>query len=402
MPKGRNVAPKDGRHKEMQNVRHDAERFAKRLTLRNRTFRNYTQDVLWELAEGLKTGKESPWLDTNYRIKNAVELKRDHFMNVPTIKLYTGAQMPMIGLGTFGSDKYTPTQIANAVRDAASIGYRHFDCAEVYGNEPEIGDALRDIQASGIRREDLWITSKLWNNHHAVADVVPAFEKSLSNLKLDYLDLYLIHWPYPNFHAPKVDVTSRDPHAVPYIHENYMKTWEQLEKLVDKGLVKHIGTSNMTIGKLEKVLRDASIKPSVNEMELHPHFQQPELFEFVRANGMVPIGYSPLGSPSRPERDRTPEDTVDCEDPVVVSIAQAHKTSPAAVAIAWAIQRGQVPIPFSVKRHQYQESLEAACDLRLSDSEMEAMARIDRECRLIKGQVFLWSDAKGWEDLWID
>ena len=290
----------------------------------------------------------------------------------------------------------------DAVRDAAEIGYRHFDCAEVYGNEAEIGNALSDILATGISREELWITSKLWNNHHAVEDVVPAFEKSLSDLKLDYLDLYLIHWPYPNYHAPKVDVSSRDPHAVPYIHENYMKTWEQLEKLVNKGLVRHIGTSNMTIGKLTLLLRDAAIKPSVNEMELHPHFQQPELFEFVRSNGMVPVGYSPLGSPSRPERDRTPEDTVDCDDPVILSIAKSHETSPAAVSIAWAVQRGQVPIPFSVKRSQYQESMNAVCNLHLSDQEMSAIAGIDRGCRLIKGQVFLWADATGWEDLWTD
>ena len=321
-------------------------------------------------------------------------------MVAPFVELSSGAKMPVIGLGTFGSDKYTNDQIAAAVIDAAEVGYRHFDCASVYSNEPEVGQSLEQIQKDGIKREDLWITSKLWNNHHDEADVIPACEKSLKDLRVDYLDLYLIHWPFPNFHAPKVDVSSRDPHAKPYIHENYMKTWRQMEKLQQRGLVKHIGTSNMTISKLEQLLRDAEIKPAVNEMELHPHFQQPELFEYVRSHGMVPVAYCPIGSPSRPERDRTPDDTVDMEDSVIRYIAEEHEMTPAAVCIAWAVQRGQVPIPFSVKRHQYEDSLEAAIKQPLTADNMREIAKIDKRCRLIKGQVFTWPEANGWEDLW--
>ena len=138
-----------------------------------------------------------------------------------------------------------------------------------------------------------------------------------------------------------------------------MKTWRKMEELVDLGLVRHIGTSNMTIPKLELVLRDARIKPAANEMELHPHFQQPELFRFVVDNGMQPIGYSPIGSPGRPERDRTPEDTAPTEDPVIVNIAQEHGIHPAAVCIKWAVQRGQVPIPFSVSPRNYLANLRA-------------------------------------------
>ena len=121
--------------------------------------------------------------------------------------------------------------------------------------------------------------------------------KSLADFRLEYLDMYLVHWPFPNFHPPGCTVDSRSPDARPYIHEDFMKTWREMEKLVDLGLTRHIGTSNMTIPKLQLLLRDARIKPAVNEMELHPHFQQPELFDFVRANGIEPIGYSPLGSP---------------------------------------------------------------------------------------------------------
>lgn len=321
--------------------------------------------------------------------------------SIPTKTVFTGAKIPAIGLGTFGSDKYDGDVVAEAVLGAVSVGYRHIDCASVYGNEDKVGASLRTIVESGaVSREELWITSKLWNDKHAEEDVVPSFKKSLADLGLDYLDLYLIHWPFPNYHAPGVTVDSRDPHARPYNHADYMKIWRKLEGLVDEGLVRHIGTSNMTIPKLELLLADARIKPAVNEMELHPHFQQPELFRFVVDNGIVPIGYSPIGSPSRPERDRTPEDTVDVEDPVIVAIANRLNVHPAVVCVKWAIQNGQVPIPFSVKRSQYLSTLQGVAGEPLTDADMQAIAGIDRGSRLIKGQVFLWETAKGWEDLW--
>ncbi|HMF33206.1 MAG TPA: aldo/keto reductase [Candidatus Lokiarchaeia archaeon] len=319
---------------------------------------------------------------------------------VPKKTLYTGAQMPAIGLGTFGSDHADGEEIAAAVLGAASVGYRHFDCAAVYGNEDLIGQSLTTIQEGGIPRDDLWVTSKLWNDKHAEADVIPACQKSLSDLQLDYLDLYLIHWPFPNFHPPGCPPDYHNPDAKPYIHENYMKTWGQMEKLVDMGLVKHIGTSNMTIPKLELVLGDASIKPAANEMELHPHFQQPELFQYCVDHDILPIGYSPIGSPARPERDRTPEDTVDIEDPVIVKIANRLKVHPAVVCLKWAVQRGQVPIPMSVHRKNYLANLQGIVGASLNAKEMEAIASIDKNCRLIKGQVFLWREGLTWEALW--
>src|SRR5579859_2194338 len=173
---------------------------------------------------------------------------------IPAKTLYTGAKIPVVGLGTFGSDHHSAEVIAEAVKGAIDVGYRHVDCAVVYGNEHLIGHSLREAMQKGVRRQDLWITSKLWNDKHNENDVIPACEQSLRALQLDYLDLYLIHWPFPNFHAPGVGVDSRDPHAQPYIHDNYMKTWRQLEKLVEMGLVRHIGTSNMTIPKLTLLL----------------------------------------------------------------------------------------------------------------------------------------------------
>jgi alcohol dehydrogenase (NADP+) len=319
---------------------------------------------------------------------------------VPYRTVHTGARIPAIGLGTFGSDRFSGETIAESVKTAVSIGYRHIDCAAVYGNEHLIGQSLRDVMSGGVKREELWVTSKLWNDKHDEKDVIPAFEKSLRDLQLDYLDLYLIHWPFPNYHPPHVDVSSRDPNAKPYIHENYMKTWRQLEKLVEMGLVRHIGTSNMTIPKLKLLLRDAEIRPACNEMELHPHFQQPELYQYVVDNGIVPIGYSPIGSPRRPDRDRTSEDTVAIEDPVIVRIAERLGVHPAYVCVAWGVQRGQIPIPFSVKRDQIISNLHAAVTSPLTDAEMQEMAAIDKNCRLIKGQVFLWKDNQNWEDLW--
>jgi alcohol dehydrogenase (NADP+) len=314
---------------------------------------------------------------------------------IPHRTLYTGATMPAIGLGTFGSDHISADEVATAVAGALEAGYRHLDCASVYANEHAIGPA---IKASGIKRDDLWITSKLWNDQHS--RVLQSCHQSLADLRLERLDMYLVHWPFPNFHPPGCSVDSRGPDASPYIHENFMRTWREMEKLVDLGLTRHIGTSNMTIPKLQLLLRDARIKPAVNEMELHPHFQQPELFDFVRANGIEPIAYSPLGSPGRPERDRTPHDTADIEDPVIIAIAKRLGIRPTAVCIKWSVQRGQTPIPFSVKPRNYVANLECLTTPPLTATDMNAIAAIDKRCRLIKGQVFLWRDNQSWEDLW--
>lgn len=319
---------------------------------------------------------------------------------VPQRRLSSGALMPALGLGTFGSDHVAHEAVAAAVKDAAALGYRHFDCASVYGNEGHIGRVLEELLAGGLRRRELWITSKLWNDKHGEDDVIAACRKSLSDLRLDYLDLYLIHWPFPNHHPPHCDVSARNPNAVPYIHERFMRTWRKMEELVERGLVRHIGTSNMTIPKMKLLLRDARIPPAANEMELHPYFQQPEFFRFLRDHAIEPIAYAPLGSPARPERDRTPDDSAPMVDPVICEIAKLRGTHPAAICIQWAVQRGQTPIPFSTNRGHLLGNLQAAIRDPLTTAEMQCIARIDRNCRLIKGQVFLWKDGQSWEDLW--
>ncbi len=320
---------------------------------------------------------------------------------VPVRTLYTGSHIPAIGLGTFGSDRFSADQVAQAVKGAIAVGYRHIDCASVYGNEPRIGAALAEVLDSGtVKRQDLWITSKVWNDMHGRGDVLLSCARSLRDLRLEYLDLYLVHWPFPNFHAPGCDVSSRSPDARPYIHEEFMNTWRQMERLVEMGLVRHIGTSNMTIPKMEMLLRDAKIRPACNEMELHPHFQQPELFQFCLERCIQPIGFCPIGSPTRPDRDKTESDTVDLEDPVVKDIAARLGVHPAVVCVKWAVQRGQIPIPFSIHRNEYLSNLQCTVSPPLTDTEMKALSEIDKNCRLIKGQVFLWKDNQNWQDLW--
>ena len=319
---------------------------------------------------------------------------------VPQRILRTGDKMPALGLGTFGSDHYSAAEIAAAVIGGAEVGYRSFDCAACYGNEKQIGESFKVIQKGGLRRDELFITSKVWNDKHRYADVINACKNSLQDLQINYLDLYLVHWPFPNFHPPGCAEDYHNPNARPYIQEEYMETWRAMETLVESGLVLNIGTSNMTVTKLKLVMHDAKIKPACNEMELHPCFQQPELFDYCLNNQIQPVGFCPIGSPNRPERDKTPEDVADIEQPVIQSIAQAHQVHPAVICLKWAVQRGQVPIPFSVKRSQYLSSLKAVTEDPLTPAEMQAIAAIDCNCRLIKGQVFCWKIGQDWQDLW--
>lgn len=317
----------------------------------------------------------------------------------PTKTLYSEEKIPCVGIGTFGSDKYDSNTVSKAVYGAVKYGYRLIDCAAVYQNEKEIGRVLQKLFSEEVvERKDLFITSKVWNDMHG--KVLESCKKSLKDLGLDYIDLYFVHWPFPNYHAPGCSGDSRNPDSKPFSVEEFMTTWRQCEELVDKGLARYIGMSNMTVPKLEAVLPLCRIRPAALEMELHPSFQQPELFEYAVKNKILPIGYCPIGSPSRPERDRTKEDLVDTLLPAVASAARAHQVHPAVICLKWAVQRGQVPIPFSVKESQYISNLKCTMEDPLTEEEMEAISREDRNCRLIKGQVFLWEGANSWEDLW--
>lgn len=320
---------------------------------------------------------------------------------IPRRRLYSGEAIPAVGLGTFGSDKYNAAQISEAVYGGICSGYRLIDCAAVYQNEAQIGQVLQRVLTEGVvERKDLFVASKVWNDMHAEGKVLASCAQTLADLQLDYLDLYFVHWPFPNYHAPGCDGDSRNPDSKPFSVEEFMTTWRQCEQLVDEGKVRYIGMSNMTIPKLEAVLPLCRIQPAALEMELHPAFQQPELFDYAVAHNILPIGYCPIGSPSRPERDRTDEDIAATQMPEIVEIAARHGVHPALICLKWAAQRGQVPIPFSVKEPQYLSNLRCVTEDPLTDEEMELIRKADKNCRLIKGQVFLWPGARGWEDLW--
>ena len=238
---------------------------------------------------------------------------------IPQISLASGRKIPSIGMGTFGSDKYSPAEVSDAVYGAINYGYRFFDCASVYGNEDLIGKVFeKAIQSGIVKREELFITSKLWNNMHGENKVFESIHKTLNDLRLAYLDAYFVHWPFPNYHAPGCDGESRNPDSVPFSVDRFMATWRQMESIYEKGFAGCLGMSNMTIPKLEAVLPLCKIKPALIEMEQHPSFQQQALFDYCNKNGITVIGYCPIGSPNRPERDKAAGDVADTELPEVL------------------------------------------------------------------------------------
>ncbi|MCP1101891.1 alcohol dehydrogenase (NADP+) [Aequitasia blattaphilus] len=315
------------------------------------------------------------------------------------MKLGNENEIPAIGMGTFGSDRFTPAQVAEAVEGGIRAGYRLIDCASVYGNEKEIGEVFRKLTDEGVvERKDLFIMSKVWNDMHR--DVKAACQKTIQDLQCGYLDMYFIHWPFPNYHAPGCDVDARSADSRPFSIDEFCDTYRQIEELYEEGLVKNIGVSNMTIPKFEEVLPKLNIKPAAHEMELHPCFQQEELFNYTKAQGMLPIAYMPMGSPRRPERDIDPNDIADLELPEMRQIAENHGIHPASVALKWAVQRGQLPIPFSTTPKNYQSNLQCIEKDMLTEEEMKKISTLDKGNRLVKGQVFLWEGAKDWHDLW--
>ena len=316
---------------------------------------------------------------------------------VPKVTLNNGEKVPCIGLGTFGSDRFSANEVSEAVEGAIKAGYRMLDCAACYGNEAEIGLVIKKVIDEGVcERKDLYVMTKVWNDMHR--EVEKSALKSIADLQCEYIDLLYIHWPFPNYHAPHCDVTSRNPDSKPFSVAEFMDTYRQIEALVKKGIVRHIGISNMTIPKLEQVIDKFEIKPVACEIELHPCMQQQELFDYLVAHDIQPVGYMPMGSPMRPERDMEEGDIADLQLPEMKKIAEAHGVHPAIIALKWAIQRGQIPIPFSL--HNYVSNLECTLSDPLTDAEMETIKTLEKNNRLVKGQVFLWPGAGDWHDLW--
>ncbi|MEP3387893.1 MAG: aldo/keto reductase [Reichenbachiella sp.] len=300
-----------------------------------------------------------------------------------TYPLSNGDQMPALGLGTWKSE---PGEVYKAIRTAISVGYKHFDCAYIYQNETEIGAALSDAIMTGeVNREELWITSKLWNTHHRKSDVKECLDITLKALQLDYLDLYLIHWPVA--HQKDVIFPQEGSGLISLNKIPLEETWAGMEEVKEARLAKHIGVSNFSAKKIAQVNQSASQKIEVNQVELHPMLQQKDLLDFCKKEQVVLTAYSPLGS-----RDRIPqmkaEDEPDMfEIPAIKAIAENHNCSPAQVLIAWAVNRDTVVIPKSTNESRLKQNLEAA-NIKLSVDEMNQINQLDRHFRYVTGAFF--------------
>jgi len=313
-----------------------------------------------------------------------------------TLTLSHGDKMPALGLGTW---KSAPGEVHIAVQEAIRMGYRHIDCAAIYGNEAEVGAALADCFAEGIvRRDELWITSKLWNDSHRPEDVAPALSRTLKDLRLDYLDLYLIHWPVVLKKGVAFPSTARD--FLPLGELPIAATWQALEEVAEGGRCRHLGVSNFGRLRLADLLETARIKPEVNQIELHPYLQQAELVAFCKQKGVAVTAYSPLGSGDRPAAIKDPNDPVLLQDKVVRDIAARRGAAPAQVLLAWAITHGLSVIPKSVNSQRMRQNL-AAADLVLTDEDLQALAGLERGHRYITGSLWTFAGSPyTLADLW--
>ncbi|GAQ80469.1 alcohol dehydrogenase (NADP+) [Klebsormidium nitens] len=288
-----------------------------------------------------------------------------------SFKLNSGHQIPGVGLGTWRSE---PGQVGEAVKTAIKAGYRHIDCAAIYGNEAEIGVALQSAFKEGlVKREELFVTSKLWNDQHAAEDVPQALKQTLSDLKLEYLDLYLIHWP--------LRVRKGDTSDSKLVDEtNYEETWRAMERVKEQGLVKSIGVSNLSMKKLGEVLSYAKVPPAVNQIELHPLWRNDKMLAFAKEKGVHLSAYSPLGSGD--------ENRKVLEYPVVKQIAEKLGKSPAQVVLRWGLQRGTSVLPKSTNFDRLRSNLEVT-EWSLSEEDMKALSSIEDQGRIVAGTGFV-------------
>ena len=291
--------------------------------------------------------------------------------------------IPAIGLGTW---KSAPGVVSTAVEEAITAGYRHIDCAPIYGNEPEVGASVAKAIAAGtVSRQDLWLTSKLWNNAHAPESVQSALEKTLLDLQVDHLDLYLIHWPVLFRHD--VMFARRSDEYLPLDRIPIIETWQALEACVTKGLTRYIGVSNFSIKKLDDLCQQATIRPVNNQIELHPYLQQQEMIEYCRTNNILLTAYAPLGSGDRPKGMKKSDEPSLLNNPVIKRVAARYKVSPGQVLISWGLARNTVVIPKSVHPQRIRENL-AAAGLVLDAGDLEEIATLERGYRFVDGSFF--------------
>ncbi|KAJ1880484.1 hypothetical protein LPJ57_002227 [Coemansia sp. RSA 486] len=282
-------------------------------------------------------------------------------MTVQNIKLNNGVLMPEIGLGTWKADE--EGILYQTIKTAVDLGYRHIDCAKIYGNQTEIGRALKEV---AVPRKELFIVSKIWQNRHRPELVAGALDEILNELQLEYLDLLLIHWPF----AMKADKNAMPQTANDLEDVPIMDTWKAMEALVDNGKVRAIGVSNFNKDILEKMLPQCRIVPAVNQVEIHPYNQSPELVKFCQANGITVTGYCPLGGSKISVMD----------DDFIKRVAEAHACTPAQVALSWALARGIVVIPKSTNELRLKQNLQK---VTLTSDEMRMFGKIQNHERKV-------------------
>lgn len=302
--------------------------------------------------------------------------------------------MPLVGLGTW---KSAPGQVKQAVLAALDCGYRHIDCASAYGNEQEVGEALalRVGPGKALQREEVFVTSKLWNTKHEPDDVEAACQATLNDLGLSYLDLYLMHWPMA-FQRGKELMPRREDGSVCYSDTHYRDTWTAMESLVDKRLVKAIGLSNFNARQIDDIFSMARHKPVVNQVECHPFLSQQDLLAHCRSLGMCVTAYSPLGSGDRPWA--SPNEPTLLEDFQLAAIAQRYKKSSAQIILRWHVQRGMSCVPKSVTPSRIEQNLQVF-DFSLSEEDMSLIESFNRNNRFIVPTVEkegkrVWRDAE--------
>jgi alcohol dehydrogenase (NADP+) len=279
-----------------------------------------------------------------------------------------GGQMPVLGFGTLIPDA---AETIGATRDALDAGFRHFDCAERYRNEREVGEALQaGLAAEGIARDGIFVTTKLWNSNHRPERVEPAFEASRERLRLKFVDLYLVHTPYAFQPGDEQDPRDKDGNVIYDSGVTLLDTWRAMESLVDKGKCRAIGLSDIDLEKLKAVYETARIKPAVVQVEAHPYLPETELLEFCKEKGIVFLAFAPLGHGMRPGP---------LEDPVIVAIAARVGKTPAQVLLAWAVQRGTAFLTTPRSAARARENFDVS---RLPEDAFEEINRIQTRQRL--------------------
>uniref|UniRef100_A0A0R3RR67 Aldo_ket_red domain-containing protein n=1 Tax=Elaeophora elaphi TaxID=1147741 RepID=A0A0R3RR67_9BILA len=293
------------------------------------------------------------------------------------IKLNSGYYIPNIGLGTWLS---LPGQVANALKIALNNGYRHIDCAHVYQNQIELGGAFAEGNVKVRMRSDVFVTSKIWNTFHSYEMAKKNVDIILNELRLDYLDLCLIHWPQGYDESGGLFPQRSDSEKLKYSDIDYLDTWRAMEECVRMKKIRSIGLSNFNHKQILRVINNCSIKPAILQVELHPYFQQHKLHDFCQEHGIVVTAYSPLGNPTMPFRKAT--DAMLLDDPVILKLAEVHHKSAAQVILRWAIQRGLVVIPKSVTEKRIIENI-SIFDFELKSEEMALINGLDRNWRIL-------------------